>query len=873
MATTGLLLVDGLAPERNLMPILLQPTPRRLNRTHEPCPLGRPARLDLPPGVDPAVIAALQQELEPLFPDQEPQPEESGPVASLRFGLFDLTADDLAEVPERVRPEAIRLEVAPEGVEVRAGSFSGWLHAARTLRGLREGEELVGLALLDWPSFSRRQVDLPWPAATVSEPNLERWLGLMALCRLNYLGLADQTDANDLPDTARALAGRNGITIVAPAPGTLSLLMPEPSLFPPYATSLPALLATAQAAEAAGSDVLAFSLGALDAWTSVEAMAYGLLFAGDCAWNPRKADLKAHRRWYSARRFGFDSRAPVHAVDELEAGARALNSLPVRPSSDGADSSPQPTDLPMAVEADDPFDPALVAGVAQPDELAADLGRHAAAAMAALAPLQPDSEEKATALQGLQWTAQRLKMAGRRLATAEQVRQLYRAAHVAAASPRAVSQRLLRAADLLEAEARTLEEHRAEWHALWRRERLGPYDPGTEAALRAPVEAFNARAARLRSLRDLYVQTGTLPSPAAENLERTGTRLAEGIVPSRLPPQPSPAWWPEGGAARLRIDVDCPDAAAGIPWEVQVDFRALAGETGAFNVRSARLLPLTETDEAGPEQPCQLVRGGFVFVAEPGSRTYFLYLDPLPGPDFGFRETRTGQSRSGVRLENRRMQLRLSPRDGLVSGWRFSETALEFLPPGPEADEPEDTGRRPRGGEGANTQSLGWRLRVLETGPLLARARADHSGGLIRQLDLLAGQVWGELSTNTPWSEFFLPTRPELWTEGTVALFGGGDHPTRQRLLAPQVMEPEALWSAIHRPDGLTLALLPDGPTRAILSPEGLRLEGLPYGGSICFFAAWESDPAAALGRLLEVRRNPPRVRLGIIEERRVREF
>src|SRR5262249_54957993 len=154
--------------------------------------------------------------------------------------------------------------------------------------------------------------------------------------------------------------------------------------------------------------------------------------------------------------------------------------------------------------------------------------------------------------------------------------------------------------------------------ALWRRERSGPYDPETEARLREQVEAFRKRAARLRALRDQYIQTGALPTPGEEGLVRPGTHLSSGIQPTRLPPQPSPAWWPEGGAARVRIEVDCPPTAAGMPWEVQADFRALAGETGAFNVRSARLLPLTETDEAGPEKPCQLVRGGFAFFAEPG---------------------------------------------------------------------------------------------------------------------------------------------------------------------------------------------------------------------------------------------------------------
>src|SRR5206468_4915547 len=61
-------------------------------------------------------------------------------------------------------------------------------------------------------------------------------------------------------------------------------------------------------------------------------------------------------------------------------------------------------------------------------------------------------------------------------------------------------------------------------------------------------------------------------------------------------------------------------------------------------------------------------------------------------------------------------------------------------------------------------------------------------------------------------------------------------------LTAAQMTEPETLWAAVHRPDGLTLAVLTDAPARAVVSGEGVRLEGLPYGGAVCLFAAWESE-------------------------------
>jgi hypothetical protein len=512
--------------------------------------------------------------------------------------------------------------------------------------------------------------------------------------------------------------------------------------------------------------------------------------------------------------------------------------------------------LALALEAEDPTDSPLFGRLLQPEERAAEMVQRADAALAAMGPLQPDTEERAMALQGLQWTAQRLKRLGLRLGAAEQVRQLYRSAFIAAASPRAVSQRLLRAVDVLEKEAQALEELRIEWHALWRRERDGPYDPETEAAMRRPIEVLRERAVRLQHLRDRYIQTGNLPSPAEEGLELPGARLAEGIIPTRLPPQPSPAWWPEGGAARLRVEVDCGEPAAGMPWEVQADFRALAGEAGAFNVRSARLVTLTETDEAGEENPCQLLRGGFAFVPEPGHHTYFLYLDPEPGPEHGFRETRAGQSRAGGRLENRRMQLRISPADGRLSGWRLLEQGLELLPEPTVKQEP---------------PSADWRLRVLETGPLLARARAEHPDGHIRQFDVTAGQPWTEVSVNAPWTEFLLPLRPDPWGDGAAALYGGPEGVIRRGLLDQE--EADVHWAVLHRVDGLTVALLSDSACRAQVAPDGLRLWGEPQGTNVVLFAGWEGEPEAALGRLWAARREPPKVRLGVIEERRVREF
>ena len=89
--------------------------------------------------------------------------------------------------------------MSPEGVEAAAGSEAGWLLAARALRGLREGDELAGVMLLDWPSFPVRQIDLPWPDTSLSEAALALCLKLLARGRLNRLGLPTPLHTADPP--------------------------------------------------------------------------------------------------------------------------------------------------------------------------------------------------------------------------------------------------------------------------------------------------------------------------------------------------------------------------------------------------------------------------------------------------------------------------------------------------------------------------------------------------------------------------------------------------------------------------------------------------------------------------------------------------
>src|SRR5207249_11858173 len=106
---------------------------------------------------------------EPLFPEIQPiEAATASETAAVSLRLFDAWETVLEEVPADVVDQFYQLTVGSGGIEIAAGSATGWLLAASQLAGLRAGEELTGIELLDWPSFPVRQIDLPWPPSTVS---------------------------------------------------------------------------------------------------------------------------------------------------------------------------------------------------------------------------------------------------------------------------------------------------------------------------------------------------------------------------------------------------------------------------------------------------------------------------------------------------------------------------------------------------------------------------------------------------------------------------------------------------------------------------------------------------------------------------------
>src|SRR5438445_8835187 len=70
------------------MPVILQPLPRHIHRTHENFALGEPASLSCSPAGNTEVVAALRQLLEPLFPALARADADASGAPRLRFTLF-----------------------------------------------------------------------------------------------------------------------------------------------------------------------------------------------------------------------------------------------------------------------------------------------------------------------------------------------------------------------------------------------------------------------------------------------------------------------------------------------------------------------------------------------------------------------------------------------------------------------------------------------------------------------------------------------------------------------------------------------------------------------------------------------------------------
>jgi len=308
---------------------------------------------------------------------------------------------------------------------------------------------------------------------------------------------------------------------------------------------------------------------------------------------------------------------------------------------------------------------------------------------------------------------------------------------------------------------------------------------------------------------------------------------------------------------------------------VLIDFRGLAGDEGTFNVRRARLVRFDDaTDAIGPLVPCQLTRGGLVFIPQPGEQAYYLYLDPTSSGEVepllreeGPAPLRARQSREGITVEGPLLAARVDALRGVLDRWRAGGTGGEELV---------DASAREAGlCQLPDTPLSGPpRVRVIENGPLLVRVRAESEEGRVRQYDFLAGVPWCEFSVNAPVTLVRHALAAELWQSGE-ALFPVDGTGAPRPLDGTVVTAP---WAARVRADGLAFAVLaPEGPARHELTPDRHDLLGAPDLKRLVLWCrpAGGGDPAVAarLEALGEALQHPPIVQFGPVEERRTREF
>jgi hypothetical protein len=768
------------------------------------------------------------------------------------------------------------LEVTEKGIELAAERRAGFLRGVELLRQLASPEGFVGVRIEDWPAFPLRELALPWPASAVAPGYWVRLLENLSGFGFSRLSLAagapGETTAAEtlLPREAAACAAALGIEVVvreSPLPEETPTLSPADSGVVPL-ERLRALHEAALARLANGEERWRVAVGTAGEPALLEPLWHAIAFAGACGWNPAKAELRALRRTFAARFFGPEA---TPAQEALEALLAASPDEPAATLSVGE------------LFWEEPGDPQHFRRLPGAAGRLARVRDAAEAALPALAASHEHAERNRETLTALEWTARRLAaQAGHSLAV-QQVRETYAEASQAQGNARTVSQKTLRAAELLEAEANRLETLQPPLVQAWRQERPGdlPNEIWQPYAARAVLLRERARA--VRAARDTYIQTGTLPQAGAVGLAEpsaagTGARHpGRAVSPRRLPPAHSPAWWPEGGEARVRIEARGGPLA--LPWEVAVDLRAWAGSEGAFHVGGAALVCYNEaTDAVGPRVPCQLTRGGFVFRIPPGASVYYLYLEqrgaagraePREGDPSASAGVRARQRTGEIRVTSPHLEAHVDRETGLLRSWHAQPE---------EGDELIRVMGELRGGPGKA------RVRVIEHGPLLVRLQTADPDGRVRQCDFPAGEAFWEWATSAPVAFVGQTLRAEAWQESVALYPAGAASPARRSSGTPARLGEEevtAVWAGRQRPDGLLLAAIaPEGPVRHRLTPERHDVAGEPDFSHLIWIAGRLSGDSQAperagerLHTLADALRQPPTVQLGPVEERRAREF
>jgi hypothetical protein len=846
------------------MPLFLLPPPRRIRITRRNFTPATPALLFVDPRIAPQAKVAVAR-LAALFPGMQPAAGPD-PVPAIRLVARD-AASGLSPLPDlpdlSASEEAYGLEVSEEGILLAAVGATGFRYGADLIGQLFDDGEVVGVRVEDWPVIATRELTLPGPAADLTPGYHERLLVNVAWCRFNRLSFAAGEADADLRQRAAAF----GIALAGTGDPTAAHQLPEPgSAGPPAREALAGLRDAADAARAAGEESWRVRIDAPAAGTPLDNFWFALAYAGACGWNPAKVELRAYRRAFATRFYGSGTEGAQEAIDALAEPA-TVEGIPIE-----------------ELFAEDPASPHAFRRLARGAEAIRETSHRLERAAASLASTRERAARNPEALAALEGPLQRLITQCAALLAAQQARESYADAWTAASSPRAVSRRIVQAAETLETSARRIEPLQALLTELRAAERRSALPEATWAPYRERIEWLRAKGQELRALRDTYIQTGSLPEPAGIGLAGTAgpdtaaRHPGRAAAPVRLPPRHSPEWWPEGGEARIRIEVGR-EGPLLIPWEIAVDLRAWAGQEGAFHVGRARLVPYDdEGGDVGAPIPFQLTRGGFAALLV-GRRTYYLYLDRRGATG---HEEHTSVSEAGPRVRSRQSAAAITVEGAL--GRARVERVWGLLDDwsAPDGETPALSIASAMG-ETPEARASAARVRVLENGPLLVRIQAEDEGSRVRQYDVYAGQPGWEWAASTPAVRVENRLRPEAWADA-VALFpaeADGPLPSEASTVPLAGAERTGAWAARLRPDGLALAAIcPEGPARHFLDQDRHDVEAA--GGltrlAWCLLRS-EATPHApeSLARrleiLLEALRRPPRVSLGPVEERRSREF
>jgi tetratricopeptide (TPR) repeat protein len=816
------------------MPITIIPPPQRLRLTREEFALPELplVRLDPTPERDAAGVRAT---LQALFPGAQFS-RKLDVEAPIQLELVE--ADALLEdaLLDSARDQAYTLEVSPAGILLRARGVTGWRYGLLTLAQLAGEGSVTGASVQDWPALAVRGLCVPRPAASFRSEFRDRLAANLAHWRWNALAFAEDNDW-------RPPAGTVRLVPAAEVPPERSYLLRETGLYPRFGRVLPEIQEEARARVAAGEAEWWLDLGDLPEGMLVDTLWFGLGFAGCCAWNPARTELKPYRRSFAGFFFGTTNAALPRALQALESAEEAL-------------SAAEPG-LSRVLDQEDLFAPARTPTTLRLEERAAEAAERAEAALSGFEDAVDGVAANGETVQALSAAAQALGEIGQRLAGLQRAREQYASAHVAASNARAATRRTLAAAEQLDALAGAMRARREEFARAWKRERTDPTPASVGTLLDERAAALAARAEAVREARNRYIQMGSLTAPAAAGMALPTVTADRSLVPERRALRSLPRWWPDGGSARMRVEVE--GDAHGLPWEVVLDLRAHAGETGAFNIRSARLALLDDDDNVIDVLPVQLTRRGFVFTPLPRAFAYHLYLDPAgvpaPPPE---RAVRARQSREGVRIQSTLLTMRLNEAGELVACALPGE---EKRTGSRQADEADATvAAEPLLQFAGQRLGTGTRVRVLEPGPLLARVHAESPDGFAVRYDCYGALPGCEVSLNVP-----VPAVTVRW--------GGESGTDATPLLAGIDAAPEIVGGGLALSDHLA-ALLTTTPDATYHGRDSEQEVSSPAGIGSLLLAVVPRDAASlVLAPLLAGIAAPPRVAVGAIEERRVIEF